>query len=244
MKQSRYIAPLVASCLLHTCAFAAVFVFYGPSATATKSQDEPIRLKLVVMQESAIPAQSPEPPASMVIEKSKASLVKPVVTKAVNSIVIKKKMAVKTKQVIARKYAPEPARTPVVEDVFANSNIEQGVTVPADVAVRGIRNASFTTQSSGISPAVQQVVVLDLPEPKYPKSAIRREQEGTVILQVEVRKDGSLAHVQVVKTSSYKKLDNAAIKAVERAKFKPAMKENVAIFSSTQISITFRLENS
>lgn len=60
------------------------------------------------------------------------------------------------------------------------------------------------------------------PAPVYPRTALRLKEEGTVILNLLVRADGSVAEVKVKTSSGYERLDKAAVKAVKRWRYLPA----------------------
>lgn len=82
---------------------------------------------------------------------------------------------------------------------------------------------------------------LSNPSPIYPDSAKRRGEEGTVILYVNVDKNGYAALVSLSKSSGFKALDESAIKTVKRWKFKPATFAGIPISSTAEVPITFRL---
>lgn len=77
--------------------------------------------------------------------------------------------------------------------------------------------------------------------PRYPVSAIKLKQEGEVFIEAKISKYGSLLNARVEKSSSYKALDEAALKAVRQWKFKPAIDKNGNPIAST-LSIPFKFE--
>ena len=80
------------------------------------------------------------------------------------------------------------------------------------------------------------------PRPPYPAVAIRRGYEGSVVLNVRVLPNGEPEEVTIFKSSGYKVLDKAALKAVKRWKFVPAQRGFKAVSSSVKVPIEFRLE--
>ena len=80
------------------------------------------------------------------------------------------------------------------------------------------------------------------PRPGYPAVAIRRGYEGSVLLNVRVLPNGKPEEVTVFKSSGYKVLDNAALKAVKKWKFVPAQRGFKAVSSWVKVPIEFRLE--
>lgn len=79
--------------------------------------------------------------------------------------------------------------------------------------------------------------------PVYPRMAREFGYEGTVVLNVEVLPEGRSGRIQVVKSSGYSILDNAALKAVREWTFKPASLLNAPIAAWVEIPITFKLKD-
>ncbi|RDS79358.1 energy transducer TonB [Dyella monticola] len=77
--------------------------------------------------------------------------------------------------------------------------------------------------------------------PRYPTSALRNNQEGWVDVQYTVNADGSVSNVQVLGAEPRHVFDNAAVDALRRAKFSPAMRDGVATASQQQKRIEFKL---
>ena len=82
---------------------------------------------------------------------------------------------------------------------------------------------------------------LDNPTPDYPMLARRRGQEGTVIVRVDVDEKGKPTQVTLQKSSGFPLLDNAAVQAVKRWKFKPAKAAFFAVAATVDVPITFKL---
>ncbi|RLC48881.1 MAG: hypothetical protein DRH57_01370 [Candidatus Cloacimonadota bacterium] len=80
--------------------------------------------------------------------------------------------------------------------------------------------------------------------PKYPAFAKESGIEGTVIIEAEVFKDGSVGAVVVVKSlqSGPGGLDAAAIEAVKKWKFIPAKNNNQPVAVWVRLPITFSLD--
>jgi len=79
------------------------------------------------------------------------------------------------------------------------------------------------------------------PPPPYPESARRLHQEGLVVLAVMVNADGIPTGVSVLHSSGFTVLDNAALKAVQRWKFRAAMLAGIPIASRVEVPVRFRL---
>jgi len=60
------------------------------------------------------------------------------------------------------------------------------------------------------------------PAPRYPASALRRGESGTVVLRVQVDAEGRAGDVEIVERSGSRELDRAAAEAALRWRFRPA----------------------
>jgi TonB family protein len=79
--------------------------------------------------------------------------------------------------------------------------------------------------------------------PKYPKESLENSEEGTVILIVNVTKDGVARDISVKKSSGFPRLDEAAISAVTNWKFDPAKENGVPTSQIYELPITFKTPN-
>jgi len=83
--------------------------------------------------------------------------------------------------------------------------------------------------------------LLYLPEPEYPELARKAQIEGDVKLLLKIDEKGNVIGVRVEK-SVHPLLDQAAIKAAWKAKFKPAKQRDKPVPVMISITIQFRLE--
>jgi protein TonB len=79
-------------------------------------------------------------------------------------------------------------------------------------------------------------------EPRYPRVAVRRGYEGTVLLKVRVLDSGRVDEVAIEESSGYRILDKAALEAVKTWRFTPARRGNKAVMSWALVPITFNLK--
>jgi protein TonB len=79
------------------------------------------------------------------------------------------------------------------------------------------------------------------PKPVYPYSARRQGRQGRVVLRVEVRPDGAAGMVFVDQTSGDASLDEAALAAVRRWRFRPARRNGAPVAANVQVPIRFSL---
>ena len=79
------------------------------------------------------------------------------------------------------------------------------------------------------------------PKPVYPPAALRRQEEGLVILSVKVEPSGFPSRVQIVQSSRFQELDAAAIVAVRQWQFVPARLGDLPVASQIEVPIRFQL---
>jgi len=77
------------------------------------------------------------------------------------------------------------------------------------------------------------------PDPKYTKEAASRHFEGTSTLMVVVNTNGSAEHIGILNPLGMG-LDEQAVKAVQRWRFQPAIKNGQPVSVQITIEITFR----
>ena len=94
-----------------------------------------------------------------------------------------------------------------------------------------------------VTPARFNAAYLNNPEPKYPPLSRRLGEEGKVLLKVRVTVEGHAAAVDLEKSSSFERLDEAAKQAVARWRFVPAKRGNEAIEESVLVPVVFRLDS-
>jgi protein TonB len=76
----------------------------------------------------------------------------------------------------------------------------------------------------------------------YPKASLMNEEQGTVSMSFLVNADGSVADSKVDKSSGFKNLDKAAIKALSACKFKPGTKDGAAAQTWTKVDYAWKLD--
>ena len=82
---------------------------------------------------------------------------------------------------------------------------------------------------------------LNNPAPAYPPQSRRLREEGTVVLEVLVKADGSLGELRLKTSSGHNRLDDAALRAVKNWHFVPAKRGSEAIDFWYELPIEFSL---
>lgn len=80
------------------------------------------------------------------------------------------------------------------------------------------------------------------PAPAYPREARMAHREGTVVLDVTVSADGRPEDVEVARSSGDPEMDRAAVAAVARWSFHPAMAGGQAVAARVEVPVRFRLK--
>lgn len=89
--------------------------------------------------------------------------------------------------------------------------------------------------------AATDPIPLSSPAPRYPPSALRRRETGTVRVRVDVGPDGVPTATSVVESSQSRDLDRAAVDAVRRWRFRPAQANGHPTVGSVVVPISFQL---
>lgn len=93
-----------------------------------------------------------------------------------------------------------------------------------------------------IAPPSFRASYLRNPEPVYPAASRRLGEEGTVQLRVRVSAEGHPVQVDVHRSSSHPRLDDAATAAVREWRFLPAKRGTTAVEATVIVPIVFRVE--
>ena len=80
-------------------------------------------------------------------------------------------------------------------------------------------------------------------KPAYPNLSKRLGEQGTVVLRVLVKSDGSAGSVEVKSSSGFPRLDQSAIDAVKTWHFNPATLDGKPVDEWYQVPIPFKLQN-
>ena len=76
---------------------------------------------------------------------------------------------------------------------------------------------------------------------EYPKASLLNEEQGDVTMSFLVAADGNVVESKVDKSSGYKNLDKAAVKALSACKFKPGTKDGAVAQTWTKVDYSWKL---
>lgn len=113
--------------------------------------------------------------------------------------------------------APSPAPVPLRQPQWLRPLRAQ----PQPATPPPPREATPVPPAAPASPTVMEPrPIADNPPPDYPAAAVRAGRQGRVVLEVEVRADGTVGDCTVVASSGHLLLDHAAVDAVRRWRFR------------------------
>jgi len=76
---------------------------------------------------------------------------------------------------------------------------------------------------------------------EYPKASLINEEQGDVTMSFLVAPDGNVVDSKLEKSSGYKNLDKAAMKALTACKFKPGTKDGAVAQTWTKVDYSWKL---
>lgn len=188
----------------------------------------------VISVELLTPPAPPAEPDTLLRPVLKPKPAVPVVRPAVKPVLAQTRSSTAADSVNA------PAATVPVTETVAESRgdadpIRSVSSAPAALAALRPADVPATPPSFDAS-------YLRNPPPRYPVSARRKGEEGTVLLRVLVDAAGNPMKVELDRGSGHSALDGAGIEAVKRWKFVPARRGSQAVEAWVRVPLTFRLD--
>lgn len=110
---------------------------------------------------------------------------------------------------------------------------------PSDAAAVASRDSGVGSSDSTEAPSA--IEGAGNPPPRYPVLARQRKEQGRLALRVMVDAGGGVTGLSIVASSGSRLLDEAAIDAVKRWRFRPARRNDSAIPGVVEVPILFRL---
>jgi len=86
------------------------------------------------------------------------------------------------------------------------------------------------------------VVCPERSPPDYPSLSMRMNEQGKVVLRVELGEDGSVANLEIKTSSGFRRLDDAALSTVKTWRCKPAVRNGKAMRAIALQPFNFILE--
>lgn len=161
----------------------------------------------------------------------------------------KKKASTKTvKKPVTKKFEKKTVSKNVVKTQRKTEKFELKATdsskpVSSQLALNKPAKAKKTTVGANSPQLVSKPTFATKPSAvKYPRLAKRRGIEGTVLVEVQIAKDGHQVKQKLIKSSGANVLDNAALKAIKKWRFSPHIVDGIAIAHRVQIPVRFKLD--
>ncbi|GAA5103155.1 energy transducer TonB [Wohlfahrtiimonas larvae] len=105
------------------------------------------------------------------------------------------------------------------------------------------KKAGQAIQSQAFMAPTHEGKALGNRKPKYPELSLRRKEEGRVTLKAKVLASGRAESVSIHKSSGYPRLDNAAQKAAQNYRYKPAEQNGQKVSYDYFFTVTFSIKN-
>lgn len=83
--------------------------------------------------------------------------------------------------------------------------------------------------------------MIHAPPPRYPMESRRKREQGTVVLNLLLRTDGSVAELHILRSSGHSRLDEAARNAVRRWRWSPTVRDGASVQVKGTVEIPFIL---
>jgi TonB family protein len=139
-----------------------------------------------------------------------------------------------------------------VKGTVASTGFGNGIAIPPPTAKRpgSVQSTGFANQNDQVievpkkkaddGPAVEPVVILAKPKPVYSAEALKMNIEGEVLLDVIFPASGGEVHVNRVVKGLGHGLDEAAVRAAEQIKYKPALSNGHPVDFPAVVHIVFQ----
>ncbi len=123
-------------------------------------------------------------------------------------------------------------------------------TPPVQTPPAGAVDGAQATQSPQQGPPPDQPVLVSSiefqgarPMPSYPMASRRMREEGRVLVLVEINTQGLVDRATIDTSSGFPRLDESALTAARKAKFKPYTRNGVAYPAKAKIPFDFVMRN-
>ena len=204
-----------------------------------KVKEEPVETPLEeVKEEEAPPKVEPEPVVEPEPEVEPEPVIEPEIIKEPEPVEVKQASPIEVKKTEPKpkpkpepktKPEPEPKPKPEPKKVTAASKPVAPPSKASQKATTGSANAA----TSGGNPGAKanyfaQLTSVLAQNKRYPRASRRRNEEGVVSLTFLVHPDGAVSDVKIIKSSGYKRLDDAVLDMIKRSTPLPKFSQDMA----------------
>jgi protein TonB len=86
------------------------------------------------------------------------------------------------------------------------------------------------------------LALLESPRPPYPRASLRLGEEGTVSVRIHVDAEGRVSSVDLLQSSGFERLDEAACQGVRSWRFEPELRDGKPVAGTFDHRIIFVIE--
>lgn len=218
------IAAAIIALIVHVVVF-----FINPSWSVVQPR---LRGDEKVIMVSLVSSYKPKPPKPSIPH---------IIKKTPKKVKIKRepKKAVVPKLAIPKEIEEVPEKAKVEEELE-----DRAIEEKEDHSEEPLESQNETEDDSKDIKAVVTMAIPNYqenPKPYYPRIARRRNEQGTVILRVEILEDGRVGRIEVSESSGFSSLDQSALKTVKKWHFIPGRIGNDNVTMWVNVPIRFQL---
>lgn len=131
----------------------------------------------------------------------------------------------------------------IAAEIKQNSNEQKTAVQTVEKMLEEVKKQTAEIKTEPDEKIIDGGYIKGLIPPSYPTESVENEEEGQVIVQAVVNKDGKTSSVQVIQSSGSPYLDNAALSAAESEKFTPKKENGNFIKTKFYLRYSFKLTN-
>lgn len=137
-------------------------------------------------------------------------------------------------------FAPPPLiATPALKPAPITTQPEPVQATPSLSNERDTAEPVQPAPSRTVSAGDLSTSMVHAPPPRYPRESRRQREQGTVILRILLDTDGGVAEIGIARSSGHRRLDQAALDAVKKWRWQPAIRQGVPVQVRGSVEIPF-----
>jgi len=197
-----------------------------PGQAPVKTSPKPIRVEWIAAPQPHVDASKP---GAEKRSEAKKPLIKP-------KPKVSKPVAIKRKPILSA-----TAATPVTQTRETIKEEKQTTPIAESLAATTAPDHAKAEALPTLPPNLN-ADYLDNPAPAYPPISREQGEQGKVLLRAMINADGTVARVELRKTSGFERLDRAALETVKQWRFVPARRGEQAVSAWVVVPVSFTLE--
>ena len=115
------------------------------------------------------------------------------------------------------------------------------------LSIIGLATASAqeAAPSSPVSASAQTLAIVpsSCEKPSYPAESVRNNEQGTTTLRFLSDDEGKVVKVEVISTSGHERLDQAAVSALSKCRFRPTNKDGKHFGGTSVVQYIWKVES-